>query len=87
MFLHGNPDQFLQSITATLGVDAKKAETLEKSQQNLLYSIDTSRKSISGVDEDEEGENLILFQNMLTYQYKVISVLNEVLDKLINDTV
>ncbi len=87
MFLHGNPDQFLQSVTATLGVDAKKAETLEKSQQNLLYSIDSSRKSISGVDEDEEGENLILFQNMLTYQYKVISVLNEVLDRLINDTV
>ena len=87
MFLHGNPDSFLQSVTATLGVDAKKAETLEKSQQNLLYAIDSSRKSVSGVDEDEEGANLVLFQNMLSYQYKVISVLNEVIDKLINDTV
>ncbi len=87
MFLHGDPDSFLQSVTATLGVDAKKAETLQKSQQNLLYSIDSSRKSVSGVDEDEEGANLILFQNMLTYQYKVISVLNEAIDRLINETV
>jgi flagellar hook-associated protein 1 FlgK len=87
MFLHGNPDSFLQSITATLGVNAKKASSMKETQSNLLYAIDSCRKSVSGVDEDEEGADLITFQNMLTYQYKVLSVLNEVIDRLINDTV
>ena len=76
----------LFSLTALLGVDAKKADTMEKSQSNLLYAIDTNRKSVSGVDEDEEGSDMIVFQNMLFNQYKMLNVLNEVLDKLINET-
>lgn len=86
MFIHGAPDSFLQSMTALLGVDAKKNNTMEENQSNLLYAIDTNRKSVSGVDEDEEGEDMLIFQNMLANQYKVLSVLNEVLDKLINET-
>lgn len=86
MFIHGAPDEFLQSLTSTLGVNAQRAQSLEKSQSNLLYAIDTSRKSVSGVDEDEEGADMIIFQNMLLNQFKVLSVLNEVLDKLINGT-
>ncbi len=86
MFVHGAPDSFVQSLTALLGVDTQKAESMEKNQSNLLYAIDTNRKSVSGVDEDEEGSDLITFQNMLQNQYKVLSVLNEVLDKLINET-
>ena len=30
MFVHGAPDSFIQSLTALLGVDAKKADTMEK---------------------------------------------------------
>lgn len=87
MFVHGEPDAFLQSLTSALGVNAKKAETLAKSQSNLMYAIDSNRKSVSGVDEDEEGADMIIFQNMLKNQYKVISVMNEVLDKLINQMI
>ena len=68
-------------------VDAKKANAMEENQSNLLYAIDTNRKAVSGVDEDEEGADLITFQNMLSHQYKVLSVLNQVLDKLINETI
>ena len=86
MFTHGAPDDFIRTLTASLGVNARKAISLAESQSNLLYAIDTNRKSVSGVDEDEEGSNMIIFQNMLNCQYKVLSVLNEVLDKLINGT-
>lgn len=86
MFVHGAPDDFIRALTGSLGVNAKKAISLAESQSNLLYAIDTNRKSVSGVDEDEEGSNMIIFNHMLTCQYKVLSVLNEVLDKLINGT-
>lgn len=86
MFVHGAPDDFIRSLTASLGVNGRKAISLAESQSNLLYAIDTNRKSVSGVDEDEEGANMIIFNHMLTCQYKVLSVLNEVLDKLINGT-
>lgn len=86
MFVHGAPDAFLQSLTATLGVNAQKAKTLSQSQNNLLYTIDNYRQSVSSVDEDEEANDLVVYQNLLNYQYKVLSVLNEVIDRLINQT-
>ena len=86
MFAHGAPDDFIRTLTTSLGVNARKSSSLAESQSNLLYAINEYRLSVSGVDEDEEGSNMIIFQNMLNCQYKVLSVLNEVLDKLINGT-
>ncbi len=86
MFLHGAPDSFIQSLASSMGVECSKAEHLSKSQENLLLAIDQNRKSVSGVDEDEEAEDLMVFQQMLFNQYKVLSVMNQVLDKLINGT-
>jgi flagellar hook-associated protein 1 FlgK len=86
MFIYGTPDSFIQAFTSTVGVDCNKATALAENQSNLLYMVDSSRQSISGVDEDEEGADLLVFQQMLYNQYKVISVMAEVLDKLINET-
>ena len=86
MFLHGAPDSFIQSLASSMGVECSRSEHLSASQKNLLLSIDRNRKSVSGVDEDEEAEDLMVFQQMLMNQYKVLSVMNEVLDKLINGT-
>ncbi len=86
MFLHGQPDKFLQSLTADVGVDAQKAISLESGQKNIRDAVSIQRQSVSGADEDEETESLITFQKMLFNQYKVLSVMNEVLDKLINGT-
>ena len=86
MFLHGAPDTFIQSLASSMGVEASRAEHLSISQKNLLTAIDQNRQSVSGVDEDEEAEDLMVFQQMLYNQYKVLSVMNQVLDKLINGT-
>lgn len=86
MFLHGAPDSFLQSFTADVAVDCQKALTLEASQKNIRDAVDIQRQAICGADEDEETEDLVTFQKLLFNQYKVLSVMNEVLDKLINQT-
>ncbi len=86
MFLHGTPDSFIQCLTSAVGVDSAKAETFSKSQTNIIKAIDNQRISVSGVDEDEEAADLVKFQNLLFNQYKVLSVMDEVYDKLINGT-
>lgn len=86
MFLHGAPDAFLQSFTADIAVDCQKAQTLQESQKNIMDAVALQRQSVSGADEDEETENLLTFQRLTFHQYKVLSVMNEVLDKLINQT-
>lgn len=85
MFKQGNPIEFIQSITTTVGVDSQKMIKSTKNAQNINDAVDTRRLSTAGVDEDEEGQMLIEVRNLLNIQYRVVSVMNEVLNKLINE--
>lgn len=85
MFKQGDPISFLQVMTATIGVDTQNMTDNSKNAQNITESTDNRRLSTAGVDEDEEGQMLIEVQNLLNIQYRVVSVMNEVLNKLIND--
>lgn len=86
VFKQGTPTAFLQIMTATIGVDSSKVMGAATNSENIQKSIENRRLSVMGVDEDEEAQNLVITQNLLNAQYRVISVMNEVLDKLINST-
>ena len=86
MFKQGTPASFLQVMTATVGVDSSKVASSAENAKNIVDFVDNRRLSTAGVDEDEEAQNLIIAQNLLNSQYQVISVMNQVLDKLINST-
>jgi len=84
MFRQGKPAAFLQTLVAEVGIDAKAALNFEKSQNNLVSAIDNQRLSIGGVDTEEEAMNLMRFQQAYKLSAQVISVMNEIYDKLIN---
>lgn len=87
MFKQGDPHSYLNVlISATLGVDSERIKKSSENAENIMNSVDNRRTGLTGVDEDEEGQNLVIYQNLLTYQYRVLSIMNEVLDKLINGT-
>lgn len=48
--------------------------------------ITNQRLSVSGVDEDDEGIDMVRFQEAYNLNSKMISILNECYDKLINET-
>lgn len=77
---------FLETIISDVSVDTQKADTYTTLYSNLEQTISNQRTSVSGVDEDEEAINLIKYQNAYNLASKVISVMQEMLDKLINET-
>ena len=77
---------FLETILSDAAIEAQKTEVFNLNYMNLSNSIDIQRQSISGVDEDEEVLNLIKFQNAYNLAAKVISVMAEIYNKLINET-
>lgn len=79
-------ESFLETIISNVSVDTEKAETYNKLYSNLEQTIANQRTSVSGVDEDEEALNLVKFQFSYNMASKIISVMNQMLDKLINDT-
>ena len=84
LFQSGKPDAFFQTLVAEIGIDTDKASTFSDSQSDILKTITNQRLSVSGVDVDEEAMNLVKFQNAYNLSAKVISVMDEIYDKLIN---
>lgn len=85
MFKQGKPGSFFQTLVSDVGIDTAKAKEFEESQTNIVKAINNQRISISGVDTDEEAMDLIRFQTAYELSAKVISVMDEVFDKLINE--
>jgi flagellar hook-associated protein 1 FlgK len=84
MFKQGKPAQFFQTLVAEIGIDTKKATNFSENQSNILSAVENQRLSISGVDSEEEAMNLVRYQNAYGLSAKVISVMDELFDKLIN---
>ena len=78
--------EFLQCVLGDVALNTKRAETFYKSYQDIAYSIETQRISISGVDEDEEAVNLVRYQNGYNLASKMIQTLTEIYDRLILQT-
>ncbi len=78
--------EFLQCVLGDVALNTKRAETFYKSYQDIAYSIETQRISISGGDEDEEAVNLVRYQNGYNLASKMIQTLTEIYDRLILQT-
>lgn len=78
--------EFLQCVLGDVALNTKRAETFYKSYQDIAYSIETQRISISGVDEDEEAVNLVRYQYGYNLASKMIQTLTEIYDRLILQT-
>lgn len=86
MYSQGTVSQFLQSITTSLAVDIQKYSSFANNMDEVANIIENQRLSVSSVDTNEEAASLVMYQNGYNLACKVISIMNEVYDKLINQT-
>jgi flagellar hook-associated protein 1 FlgK len=69
-----------------LGSESQSAQQKVTTQQSVVQQIQQSRDSAAGVDLDEEQTNLITYQQAYNAAAKFLSVIDSVLDTLINRT-
>lgn len=86
MFRGAKATGFLEVLMSDVSVDTEKADTYYNTYLNMDTVITNQKWSVSGVDEDEEALNLVKFQNAYNLSSKIVSVLNEIYNKLINET-
>ncbi|GHU41956.1 hypothetical protein FACS1894111_05070 [Clostridia bacterium] len=86
LFRGGGADQFLKCLISDNSVDTQKAEIFYKNFENMSNTIDGRRMSISAVDEDEEGLDMLKFQNAYNLASKMIQVMTQMYDRLILQT-
>ncbi len=71
------------SIITQVGIDTQTAITGTTTQTNLASTIDAQRQAISGINIDEETQNLIKYQNAYQAAAKTISTMNQLLNTII----
>jgi flagellar hook-associated protein 1 FlgK len=75
--------QYYGQFTTQVGLDTQTAITGTTTQTNLSQNINNERQSISGINLDEETQNLIMYQNAYSAAAKTISTLNSLLGTII----
>ncbi len=74
------------NMEVTLGIDISSASTMLNNQITVLNQTANSRDAISGVQLDEEGMNLLHYNQSYSAAARLMTTLDEMLDKLINGT-
>jgi flagellar hook-associated protein 1 FlgK len=77
-------DANYRKMIVALGVQASTASDRLASQSVISTQVDTSRESVSGVNLDEEMTNMLQYQHAYSAAGKLVSVINDTLDTLIN---
>ncbi|KGR80617.1 flagellar hook-associated protein FlgK [Ureibacillus manganicus] len=75
---------YFEGLIGQLGVDGQQAYRLQYNAQTLQQAVTERRASISSVSLDEEMTNMITFQQAYNANARMITVIDETLDKIIN---
>ena len=83
----GTFEDMLLHIESTLGKDQMTTTSILNNYTLTSDSIYMDRESVSGVDLNDEATSLMVYQKAYTAACRLMTVLEEALDSLINGTV
>jgi flagellar hook-associated protein 1 FlgK len=79
-------DDFYRGFIGQLGIEVSEARNIAENEQGLADHLEDLRQSVSGVNLDEEMVNLVKYQHAYNAAGRLITVVDEMLDRLINGT-
>lgn len=85
-FNGGMAEDAMQSLVSVSAINSSAAISMHTNHSNIGDAIVNQRLSVMGVDKEEEAMALVKFQHAYELNSKVISIMNELYDKLINQT-
>jgi len=82
----GAADQHYAALVGSVGSGVQGAKMIQANAQAVVTAVSNQRQSVSGVNLDEEMTNLITFQRGYQASARALTVMDEMLDTLINHT-
>lgn len=80
----GSINTFMSDMTTTLGLDIDTINKQDGTYSSTLDEIDTQRQALSSVDVNEEGVNMIMYNQALTAASRFMTTMDEAIDTIIN---
>lgn len=82
--LNGSLVSYYSGIIGSLGVQSQSAQKDLTNSITLATSVEINRQSVSSVSLDEEMTNMIKYQQAYNSSARMITVIDETLDKIVN---
>jgi flagellar hook-associated protein 1 FlgK len=73
------------NLVAQLGLDASTANAGQTTQTALTTSVDATRQSVSGINIDEETQNLLKYQQAYAAAAQTLNILNQLVTDVLTD--
>lgn len=80
----GTFEEYASLLMGNIGLDTSYYSDMSAAKSSILESIQDDREAISGVSIDEETVNTIVYQKAYQAAARLMTVLDEMLDTLIN---
>lgn len=77
-------NDFYTAVISRTGTQGEEAKDRVKNQETLLKNLGNLRESVSGINLDEEMSNMVAFQHGYNAAARVITVMDHMLDTIIN---
>lgn len=85
-FFRGTFEEMFTNTEQTLAADVKSTTTLLNNYTISATELETGRDSVSGVDLNDEAMNMMQYQKSYAAACRMMTTIDEVLEKLINGT-
>ena len=82
----GSFNDMFSSMMATEAEDARVTKIKLTTSYTMLVDLDTSREGVSGVDLNDEAMNMVQYQKAMSASMRLMTVIDSMLDRLINNT-
>lgn len=86
VYFTGSFHEMLDYVNGLLGEDTKSTGDILDNYMATATELDLGRDSVSGVDLNDEALNMMQYQKSYSASCRLLTTLDEVLDKLINGT-
>ena len=83
---NGSFTEMLNNMFVVLGKDQDSFGDRLDTSYNAAVELDTSRDGVSGVDLNDEAMSLMQYSKSLNAAYRLMTTIDEALDRLINNT-
>lgn len=77
-------DDYYRNIIGSLGIDSQQAQRMQGNSEVIVNQVENRRQSVSGVSLDEEMANMIKYQQAYNAAARMVTSMDECLDKVIN---
>lgn len=77
-------EDFYESIIGSLGIEASRVNSLQRTQTDIVVRVENQREDLSGVNLDEEMTKMMQFQKSYQAAAKFITTADSMLDTLMN---